>query len=98
VERLIPYRVYWIAWGILLMLTVVMIVTEGARLPRVAVVAVILGAMVSKVTMIGGWYMHLKFERAALIACVVGGTFATAAVLFFLLVPDGLAALRLAPK
>ncbi len=97
-DRLIPYRVYWIAWGILLVLTVVMTVTEGSGLPRAAVIAVILGAMATKVTLIGGWYMHLKFERAALIACVVGGTFATGAVLFFLLIPDGLAGLRLAPR
>lgn len=96
-ERLTPYRTYWIAWVILLGLTTMMIVAEGAGLPRVAAVAVVLGAMVMKVTLIGGWYMHLRLERAALVACVVGGTFATAALLFFLIVPDGISALRLAP-
>ncbi len=97
-ERMTPYRTYWIAWAVLLGLTTMMIVAEGAGLPRTAAVAVVLAAMVTKVTLIGGWYMHLKFERAALAACVVGGTFATAAVLFFLIVPDGISALRLAPR
>lgn len=97
-ERLTPYRTYWIVWGILLGLTMTMIVAEGAGLPRAAAIAVVLGAMATKVTLIGGWYMHLRFERAALVACVVGGTFATAAFLFFLIAPDGIAALRLAPR
>lgn len=96
-EHVTPYRTYWIAWLILLALTTLMIVAEGAGLPRAGTVTVVLAAMVTKVTLIGGWYMHLKYERAALVACVVGGTFATAAFLFFLILPDGLSALRLAP-
>lgn len=96
-ERVTPYRTYWIAWAILLVLTTVMVVTEGAGLPRGATIAVVLGAMATKVTLIGGWYMHLRFERAALIASVVGGTFATAAFLFFLIAVDGAAMLRMAP-
>jgi caa(3)-type oxidase subunit IV len=96
-ERITPYRTYWILWVILLALTAIMIVTEGAGLPRAATIAVVVGAMVTKVTLIGGWYMHLRYERAALIAAVVGGTFATAAILFFLIAPDGIAMHRMAP-
>ncbi len=94
-ERVTPYRTYWIAWVVLLGLTTLMIGAEAAGLPRVGTVIVVLTAMVTKVTLIGGWYMHLKFERAALVACVVGGTFATAAFLWFLIVPDGISAQRL---
>jgi len=97
-ERVIPYRTYWIAWGSLLALTTIMVFTEGAGLPRAYAVAVVLGAMVTKVVLIGGWYMHLKFERAALVASIVGATFVTAAFLFFLLVPDGNAMRELAPR
>ena len=96
-ERITPYRTYWIVWVVLLALTTIMIVTEGAGLPRGATIAVVLGAMATKVTLIGGWYMHLRFERAALIASVVGGTFATVAFLFFLIAVDGAAMLRMAP-
>ncbi len=93
-EPITPYRTYWTAWGILLALTTVMVFTERAGLPRVGMLAVILFAMVMKVVLIGGWYMHLRYERMVLVASVVGGTFATAAVLFFLLIPDGLAVLH----
>ena len=97
-ERVTPYRAYWIAWGILLALTTIMVFTEGAGLPIAYTVAVVLGAMVTKVVLIGGWYMHLKFERAALVASIVGATFATAAFLFFLLVPDAIRMGQLAPR
>ncbi len=97
-ERVMPYRTYWIAWGILLGLTTVMVVTEGAGLPKAAAITVILLAMVTKVTMIGGWYMHLKFERAALVVAVAGATVATAVVLFGLIAADGVSMLRHAAK
>lgn len=91
------YRTYWIAWGMLLSLTIVMVLVEGARFSRAIVVLVLVTAMLLKASLIGGWFMHLRFERAALVVSVVAGTLATAALLFFLLVPDGMAMLRLAP-
>lgn len=89
-ERITPYRTYWLVWVVLLALTLSMIAAESAPLSRVVVVAFVLLAMVLKVTMIGAWYMHLRLERAALVLSVVLGTFVTAAALFFLLVPDAI--------
>ncbi len=89
-ERITPYRTYWLVWIVLLGLTLTMIVAEGAPLARGLVVTFILLAMLLKVTMIGAWYMHLRLERAALILSVVLGTFVTAAALFFLLVPEAI--------
>ncbi len=96
-ERITPYRTYWVVWVVLLGLTLTMVVAEGAPLARGLVVAFILLAMLLKVTMIGAWYMHLRLERAALILSVVLATFVTAAALFFLLVPEAISLPRARP-
>lgn len=96
-EGTASYRTYWVAWSILLVLTVLMIAAEGATLPRVVIVLLLVTAMLAKATLIAGWFMHLRFERAALVLSVVGATLATAAFLFFLIAPDGVSMLRLAP-
>lgn len=93
-EGTTSYRTYWIAWSILLVLTLSMIVMEGAGFSRLFAVLFLIIAMLAKATLIGGWFMHLRFERTSLVLSVVIGTFATAAFLFFLLVPDGIAMLR----
>lgn len=90
------YRTYWIAWAVLLVVTLLMLLTESAPFSRVFVVIFLVGAMLFKATLIGGWFMHLKFENTALVLSVVVGTLATAAALFLLLIPDGMAMLRLA--
>ncbi len=97
-EGVTSYRTYWITWGILLTLTILMLFMEAAGFSAVFTVLFLVAAMLIKATLIGGWFMHLRFERAALVVSVAGGTLATAALLFFLLVPDGMAMLRLAPQ
>jgi caa(3)-type oxidase subunit IV len=92
-EHLTPYRTYFVLWIILLVLTVTMILAEGAGLPRMLTVGIVLSAMVTKVVLIGGWYMHLRYERLGLVAAVAGGT----AVLIALIAPDGIHVLRSAP-
>ena len=95
-ERVTPYRTYWIAWVVLLGLTTTMFGAEAAPLPHAVTVGVVLCAMSVKVGLIGAWYMHLRYERLALVLSVVVGTLATAAALFFLLVPDGISMRHLA--
>jgi cytochrome c oxidase subunit IV len=97
-EGATSYRTYWIAWGILLVLTLIMLLLEGSGFPRGAAIFFLVAAMLTKATVIAGWFMHLRFERFALVVSVVVSTLATAAVLYFLLIPDGLAMLRLAPQ
>ena len=41
------YRVYWIAWGVLLALTTTMVALDQAGLPRGALLAVVLSAMLT---------------------------------------------------
>ncbi len=97
-QRTPPYRIYWIIWSFLLVLTLLMVVVEGARFPRAAAVLFLVTAMLLKAGFIGGWFMHLRYERLALVISVAGGTLLTAAFLYFLLVPDGMAMLRLAAR
>lgn len=96
-EGVTSYRTYWVTWSILLALTALMLVMEAARFSVVFTVLFLVVAMLIKATLIGGWFMHLRFERAALVVSVVAGTLATAAFLFLLIAPDGAAMLRLAP-
>ena len=96
-EHMTSYRTYFVLWVVLLMLTLTMIFAEGAGFPRAAAVIIVLGAMTTKVVLIGGWYMHLRQERLSLIVAVVLGTFATAAVLFGLLAPESISVLHSRP-
>jgi caa(3)-type oxidase subunit IV len=95
-ENQTSYRTYWLSWSLLLLLTVIMMLIEEFRLGALATILVLVVAMMVKATVIGGWFMHLKYERLGLILSVVLGTLATAAALYFLLVPDGVSMHRLA--
>jgi caa(3)-type oxidase subunit IV len=88
------YRTYWITWGGLLALTLLMLATETAPLYRTIAVGLLVAAMLVKAGVIAAWFMHLRFERAALVVSVVGATVLTAVALFVLIVPDGIATFR----
>jgi cytochrome c oxidase subunit 4 len=91
---IMPYRTYWISWSVLLVLTVLMLLTETLPLYRTAAVMLLLVAMLVKAGVITAWFMHMRFERAALVVSVVGATVLTAVALFGLIAPDGIAILR----
>jgi caa(3)-type oxidase subunit IV len=94
----LEYRTYWVSWGALLALTVLMLFTETLALGRGSVLVLLLGAMLVKAGVITAWFMHLRFERAALVVAVVGATVLTAMALFALIAPDGAAMLRHAAR
>lgn len=96
-EGVTSYRTYWFIWLILLILTVFMILLEAVEFSKALTVFLLAAAMMVKATLITGWFMHLRYERLALVLSVVLGTLVTAAFLYFLLIPDGMAMLRLAP-
>ncbi len=83
-------RTYWITWGVLLVFTVLMLWADSASLPRVAFVVFMLLAMLTKASIIGANFMHLKSERAPLIMTVVVGLLMTGAILYVLIMPDAL--------
>ncbi len=78
-----PYRIYWIAWLCLLVVTVVMLFLGNRTL-------LILGISF-KAIVICLWFMHLRYERLDFVLYSLVGMFATAFVLFGLIAPDGLA-------
>jgi cytochrome c oxidase subunit IV len=82
------YRTYWIAWAVLLMLTLIMVVLDQASLPRTPFVILMLGAMLTKASIIGAYFMHLRSERLPLVVGVVVGLPINAAILYVLISPD----------
>jgi len=84
-----PYRFYWILWGILLAVTLLMIAIEGASLPSSLAVALLLFGSAIKATLIIFYYMHLKFEHMQLILTVLVGLFVTSILMFVLPAYDG---------
>ncbi len=84
----IGLKTYWVTWGILLGLTLLMIVLDQTPMARQLFVVVMLAAMSVKATLIAGTFMHLRAERLALMLMVVVGLFVTGAILFGLIVPD----------
>ena len=89
-------RLYWTTWFALLALTLVMLVLDRAPLSRPAFALVMVSAMIVKATLIAGNFMHLRFERAALVLAVVVGLFLNGLILYVLIVPDALRIVRMA--
>lgn len=94
----VSYRTYWSIWGILLVLTLIMIVLDSAPLPRGVLLVLLVAAMLVKAFLVAGYFMHLRYERLALALGVTLGFLLTGLVLFVLLVPDGLRILELSNR
>jgi cytochrome c oxidase subunit IV len=84
------YKGYWITWGIMLVMTGIMLVTDSLPWSRFLVVGLLLAAMLVKVALIGGEFMHLRFEKPALLWAVAGAILFFSAFLFVLIAFDGL--------
>jgi cytochrome c oxidase subunit IV len=85
-----PYRIYWVTWAILLVVTVAMLGAEKFHFPRVFLVLFLLVFMMVKATMITGNFMHMRHEHRYL-AWVVGlGLLLTSAILFSFITPESI--------
>ncbi len=91
----VGYRVYWLTWLALLILTLGMIFLSYAAAPKLILVTLLTLAMFTKAALISGYFMHLRFEKLALVLAVALGMLFTAAALFFLIAPDGVRILKL---
>ena len=83
-----PYRIYWITWGILLVITVAMLAAEAFHMPRIVLVLFLLAFMMVKAAMIGGNFMHLRFERTNLAVMVAAGILVTSLILYGFITPE----------
>jgi caa(3)-type oxidase subunit IV len=83
-----PYRVYWVTWIILLVITVAMLAAESLHMPRWFLLAFLLLFMMVKATIIGGNFMHLRYEKRNLAFMVASGILVTSLILFFFIRPE----------
>jgi len=77
-----PYRIYRITWIILLIITVAMLASEALHLPRWFLIGFLVAFMMVKAVMIGGNFMHLRYEKPSLAVMVAGGILITSLILF----------------
>jgi cytochrome c oxidase subunit 4 len=88
------YRIYWVTWFWLLVITVLEVAIVLVHLPK-AILAVSLATLaLMKAALIVAYFMHLRYERINFVYTVVTPLF-LAVILFFALVPDALNTLRL---
>ena len=83
-----PYRVYWVTWIILLVITVAMLAAESFHMPRWFLLIFLLVFMMVKATIIGGNFMHLRYEKRNLAFMVATGILVTSLILFFFIRPE----------
>jgi hypothetical protein len=77
-------------WGTLLVFTVVMLWADTASFPRLPFVVFMIGAMLTKASIIAANFMHLRLERAGIVVTVVVGLLVTGAVLYVLIALDAI--------
>lgn len=93
-----PYRIYWITWFSLLVITVLMLASEKFHMPRWFLVVFLLVFMMVKAVMIGGNFMHLRFERRNMAVMVAGGILITSLILFAFITPESWHVLASSPR
>lgn len=83
-----PYRIYWITWSILLVVTVAMLASEKFNMPRWFLVVFLLCFMMVKAVMITGNFMHLRYEHRRMAFIVAAGILVTSLILFAFITPE----------
>ena len=84
------YKGYWITWGIMLAITAIMLAADSLPWSKFAVVGLLLAAMLVKISLIGGEFMHLRWEKPVLVWVVAGCILFFSAFLFILIAFDGI--------
>ena len=83
-----PYKMYWVNWFILLVITLAMLGAEALHMSRWVLVPFLLLFMMVKATMISGSFMHLRFEHRRMWIMVFVGLLVTSVILFMGLTPE----------
>jgi cytochrome c oxidase subunit IV len=79
---------------VLLAFTAIMVFIDAMGLPRVLLLVVLIAAMLTKAFLISSQFMDLKHERLAVGISVAFSILFFGAILFALIVPDGVAVLH----
>ena len=88
------YGALWKIWGVLLVLTAIMVFVDAMGLPRVLLLVILIAAMLTKAFFISSQFMDLKHEKLAVGISVAFSILFFGAILFALIVPDGVAILH----
>ncbi len=78
---------YWLVWLGLLILTLVELWVATAPIPKFAIVISLCALALAKAAMVAAYFMHLKFEKYALIIIVLSPLLLSM-ILYIGLVPD----------
>jgi caa(3)-type oxidase subunit IV len=89
------YKSYWLVWGVLLVITGIMLIAELSPFSRLAVAVLLMVAMLVKASLIAGQFMHLRFEKPELVLAFAGTVLFLAAFLFVLISFDALRILKM---
>jgi len=87
------YKPFWKTWGILLMLTTIMVFVDTMDFPRMLLLVVLLGAMMTKAYLIATEFMDLKHERIEVGIAIATSILFFGTLLFAFIAPDGFAVL-----
>ncbi len=87
------YKPFWKTWGILLMLTTIMVFVDVMDFPRLLLLVVLLGAMMTKAYLIATEFMGLKHERIEVGIAIAASILFFGTFLFAFIAPDGFAVL-----
>lgn len=87
------YKPFWRTWAVLLVLTAIMIFVDVMALPRMLLLVILLGAMMTKAYLIATEFMDLKHERVEVGIAVAVSILFFGAFLFAFIAPDGFAVL-----
>ncbi len=91
-----PEPNYWMVWLVLLVLTVVELIVAKAPMPKVAIVVSLCALALAKAAIVAAYFMHLKFEKYALMLIVMS-PLVLSAILYIGLVPDAITHLHWLP-
>lgn len=80
---------YWMVWGALLVLTVVELWVAKAPMMKAAIIVALVALALAKAALVAGYFMHLKFERWALVLVVLSPLILSG-ILYIGLVPDAI--------
>lgn len=78
---------YWMVWLALLILTIVELWVAQAPMPKAAIVVSLVALALAKAALVAAYFMHLKFEKYALILIVLS-PLVLSGILYVGLVPD----------
>ena len=88
------YGALWKIWGLLLVLTAIMVFVDAMGLPRVLLLVILIAAMLTKAFFISSQFMDLKHEKLVVGISVAFSILFFGALLFALIAPDGVAVLH----